>query len=207
MGINLRAALILRRNELLMFEKDKDIALSKLFVARENGLVDVLASGLVNAINESDSLYTTSSCSGRTVVACADEENKKSSFSFLGKWHETIDIDDVKDAIGRYKEGILWFKFEPMILHVCCRDVDSASRFLETVYRGGFKRSGVYQLSGKIMIEVHGTNGFSVPIGSGGEVLVSSEYLGFLVRLANLKMDENAGKIRALESILKKADF
>ncbi len=190
-----------------MFEKDKAAALLKLASARNKGEVDALVFDLVDAINESDSLYTTSSCSGRIVVACADEENKKSSFSFLGKWHETVDIGDVKDATGRYKEGILWFKFEPAIFHVCCRDVDSASRFLETVYRGGFKRSGVYQLSGKIMIEVHGTSGFSVPIGSGGEVLVSSEYLGFLVRLANLKMDENAGKIRALESILKKADF
>ncbi|NOQ37273.1 hypothetical protein GQ472_00155 [archaeon] len=185
-----------------MFEKDKDIALSKLLIAREKGLVDVAVLGLVDAINKSDSYYTTSSCSGRIVVACADEANKKSSFSFLGKWHEAVDADDVKDAIGKYEGGVLWFKFEPMILHVCCKDIDSASRFLEIVYRGGFKRSGVYQLKGKIMVEVHGTSGFSVPAGSSGEVFVSSEYLEFLVRLANRKMEENVSKLKNLEKIV-----
>ena len=201
------AGLTLRKSDFFMFEKHKIAALSKLSAARDKGLVDVLVLGLVDAINESDSYYTTSSCSGRIVVACADEENKKSSFSFLGKWHEGVDIDGVKDAIGRYKEGVLWFKFEPAIFHVCCRDTDSASRFLEIVYRSGFKRSGIYQLKGKIMVEVHGTSGFSVPVGSDGKVLVSLEYVEFLVGLANIKMDENVGKIQVLESILKKADF
>ncbi|MCK4927291.1 MAG: hypothetical protein KAS11_02405 [Candidatus Aenigmarchaeota archaeon] len=204
MEISLRAALTLRRNDLLMFEKDKDIALSKLLTAKDKGEADALVSNLVDAINESDSYYTTSSCSGRIVVAQADEDNKKSSFSFLGKWHEAVTLSAVEDAIGRYKGGVLWFKFEPMILHVCCRDIDSASRFLETVYRGGFKRSGVYQLKGKIMVEVHGTSGFSVPAGSGEILIVNDKYLGFLVDFANLKMRQNREKIRALESVLKK---
>ncbi|MCK4808716.1 MAG: hypothetical protein KAS90_03785 [Candidatus Aenigmarchaeota archaeon] len=202
MEISLRAALTLRRNDLLMFEKDKDIALSKLLKARDKGEADALVSNLVDAINESDSYYTTSSCSGRIVVAQADVLNKKSSFSFLGKWHDAVVVSDVKDAIGRYEGGVLWFKFEPMILHVCCKDIDSASRFLETVYRGGFKRSGVYQLKGKIMVEVHGTSGFSVPAGSSGEVFVSSEYLEFLVGLANMKMEGNLEKLKMLEKIV-----
>ncbi len=190
-----------------MFEREKEHALSKLSEARAKGEADRKAEKLVDIINKSDSYYTTSSCSGRIVVASADEENKKSSFSFLGKWHESVALSAVEDAIRRYGGGVLWFKFEPAIFHVCCSGIDSASRFLEIVYRGGFKRSGIYQLKGKIMVEVHGTSGFSVPIGSEGEVLVSSEHLEFLVGLANMKMDENVGKVQALESILKKADF
>jgi len=187
-----------------MFEKDKDFALSKLLIAKDKGLADVQVLGLVDAINKSDSYYTTSSCSGRIVVACADVLNRKSSFSFLGKWHDAVDVDDVKNAIEKYKEGILWFKFEPMILHVCCKDIDSASRFLEIVYRGGFKRSGVYQLSGKIMVEVHGTSGFSVPAGSDGKVIVTDDYLEFLVDFANMKMKGNLKKVEALEMILER---
>jgi len=202
MEISLQAALILRRNDLLMFEKDKDVALSKLLTARDKGLADVLVSSLVDAINKSDSYYTTSSCSGRIVVSQADVLNKKSSFSFLGKWHETVTLSAVEDAVERYEDGVLWFKFEPMILHVCCKDIDSASRFLEIVYRSGFKRSGVYQLKGKIMVEVHGTSGFSVPAGSLGEVFVSSEYLRFLVGLANMKMKGNLEKLNNLEKIV-----
>lgn len=202
MEISLRAALTLRRNDLLMFEKDKDIALSKLLKARDNGLVDVLVSSLVDAINKSDSYYTTSSCSGRIVVSQADVLNKKSSFSFLGKWHEAVTLSAVEDAIGKYDDGVLWFKFEPMILHVCCKDIDSASRFLEIVYRSGFKRSGIYQLKGKIMVEVHGTSGFSVPAGSSGEIFVSSEHLGFLVDFANMKMEKNFEMLKMLEKIV-----
>ena len=185
-----------------MFERDKDAALSKLLIAREKGLVDDLVSDLVDVVNRSDSFYTTSSCSGRIVVAQADEANKKSSFCFLGKWHKTVVVSDVKDAIEKYDEGVLWFKFEPMILHVCCSDIGSASKFLDIAYRGGFKRSGVYQLSGKIMVEVHGTSGFSVPLGSGGKVTVSGDYLEFIVGLANHKMKENAEKLASFKKAL-----
>ncbi|MEA2004062.1 MAG: hypothetical protein U9O53_03815 [archaeon] len=185
-----------------MFDKDKDAALSKLLIAREKGLVDDLVSGLVDVVNGSVSFYTTSSCSGRIVVAQADEANKKSSFCFLGKWHDTVSVDDVKEAIEKYDEGILWFKFEPLILHVCCCDIDSASKFLDIAYRGGFKRSGVYQLSGKIMVEVHGTSGFSVPLGSGGDVRIPDSYLEFVVSLANLKVRGNIEKLAKLEKAL-----
>ncbi len=201
MGTNLLVGLILRRNDLLMFEKDKEAALSKLLEAREKGLVDVLVSDLVDIINKSDSYYTTSSCSGRIVVAQADVLNKKSSFSFLGKWHDPVDVGDVLRAVAKYSDGVLWFKFEPMILHVCCREIDSASSFLDIVYRSGFKRSGVYQIKGKIMIEVHGTSGFSVPIGFDSKVMVSDEYLEFVVGLANGRLVRNHEVLRKLEKV------
>ena len=49
------------------------------------------------------------------------------------------------------------------------------------------------------MVEVHGTSGFSVPLGSDGKVMISGDYLEFIVSLANLKMKENADKLASFK--------
>lgn len=177
------------------FDASKSTALFRLEGAEQSGQVDAGVRELVMELNRHPDYYTTSSCSGRIVVSQASPENYKSAYVFLGKWHREVTFQEVMDAIEEHDAGVLYFRVEPLILHVAARDASSADALLDLCRGVGLKRSGIIHLLPRIIIEVQGVDMLQVPLGREGVVLVSDAYVEWLTMLGNLKYRHNAGKL------------
>ncbi|EMP33207.1 tRNA wybutosine-synthesizing protein 3 like protein [Chelonia mydas] len=64
------------------------------------------------------------------------------------------------------------FKFEPFILHVQCQELQDAQ-----------------------LLAVRSTHCLEVPLSHMGQLMVTEEYVDFLVQIANRKMEENMKRI------------
>ena len=157
---------------------------------------------LVNLINSSDDYYTTSSCSGR-IVLLEKKSDKKQESKWLLICHGKTDIDRLKKALSLSKHDV-WFSFEPFILHVCCRDIDSARILLKSLNELGLKRSGIMSLGNRILIEIIGDERLYTLVAKKGKVIAEESYLGILVDEANQKAQRNDQKIRKLEKVIAK---
>ncbi len=179
----------------MRFEDYKDAALLSIEDAAHEKTVDEKIVFLLEKINALSDYYTTSSCYGRIVVAESSVDNKKREYKFLGKWHREVTFHNVDAAINKYKRNMLFFRLDPVILHVGCRDMDSASRLLKICQRTGLKRSGMYQLKPRIIVEIMGVDALCAPLGMDGRVMVGREYLDFLISIANEKFKDNEKKV------------
>ncbi|MCK4555164.1 MAG: hypothetical protein KAT83_01025 [Candidatus Aenigmarchaeota archaeon] len=173
---------------------DKKTALSKLADAKKQNLFDSEMDELVSVINSFDEYYTTSCCAGRIVVSESSSDNRKKSYAWLGKWHREVSADEILSVVSKHKKGVLWLSVEPVIVHVVCETMDSASKILKSARASGLKRSGIYQVEPRIIVEVIGVDGFSAPIGSNGKRFAGEKHIDFLVRLANKKIVCNREK-------------
>ncbi len=173
----------------------KTPTLRKLETFIEKGEVDKEIIPLLNLINKNQYYYTTSSCSGRVVVAESRPDDNKKEFMFLGKWHRKVKLNEVLEAVKKHEKNILWFRVDPVILHVCCKDMKSADNLLKTAIKSGLKRSGIYQIKPRVMAELIGVDMLSAPIGENGKLLVNEDYLAYLIEIANGKMEKNHKKI------------
>lgn len=179
----------------MKFEDYKDAALLSIEDAAREKTVDEKIVFLLEKINALSDYYTTSSCYGRIVVAESSVDNKKREYKFLGKWHREVTFRDVDAAINKYKRNILFFRLDPVILHVGCRDMDSASRLLKICQRTGLKRSGMYQIKPRIIVEIMGVDALCAPLGKDGRVMIDDDYIEFLCDISNEKFRNNEKKI------------
>ncbi|XP_043554490.1 tRNA wybutosine-synthesizing protein 3 homolog isoform X3 [Chiloscyllium plagiosum] len=130
------------------------------------GGVDPEIRALVDTLNRSERFSTTSSCSGRVLL---------------------LAIAGLLKA-----EDNAVFKFEPFVLHVQCRTLEDAQLLHSVAINSGFRNSGItVGKKGKIMMAVRSTHCLEVPLCRQGTVLVSEEYIDYLVQVANQKMEEN----------------
>ncbi|XP_077882625.1 tRNA wybutosine-synthesizing protein 3 homolog isoform X4 [Ictidomys tridecemlineatus] len=74
------------------------------------------------------------------------------------------------------------FKFEPFVLHVQCRQLQDAQ-----------------------MLAVRSTHGLEVPLSHKGKLMVTEEYIEFLLNIANQKMEENKKRIERFYNCLQLA--
>ncbi len=155
---------------------------------------------LCDKINSLEDFYTTSSCSGR-VVLMIDQE-KKGEGLFLEVSHEEIDIEWLKNSLDKIKqkeESPVKFKTEPPILHVACKNLDSASDLLEKAKHSGFKRSGINVLSKNIILELCSTEKLEFPIVENKKILVDDNFLELIIEKSNEKLQRGWKKIKVLE--------
>ncbi|NWX21718.1 TYW3 protein, partial [Aegotheles bennettii] len=88
--------------------------------------------------------------------------------------------------------GDVVFKFEPFVLHVLCQELQDAQLLHSVAVKSGFRNSGItVGRGGKIMMAVRSTHCLEVPLSQKGKLMVSKEYIEFLIHVANRKMEEN----------------
>ncbi|KFV76138.1 tRNA wybutosine-synthesizing protein 3, partial [Dryobates pubescens] len=88
--------------------------------------------------------------------------------------------------------GDVVLKFEPFVLHVLCQELQDAQLLHSVAINSGFRNSGItVGRGGKVMMAVRSTHCLEVPLTHQGKLLVSEEYIEFLVHIANGKMEEN----------------
>ncbi len=168
------------------------------------GSIDFHIKKLIDLINSSDNYYTTSSCSGRIHVMFRHSMKKHDIISLFHS-HEKADTAEILSSIKSFKSdvpGMIFFRFEPMIIHVGCRSLDYAEMFYALSRKAGFLRPGIISLSSSL-VEVSGNDIIHCPVGDESRSYVDDRYIGILTDTANSWLKENHARLDAFYKILK----
>lgn len=184
------------------FSERKNIQLKKQDKSNIGG-IDRQISKLVKKINSLENYYTTSSCAGR-ITMLKDMEQKKDNL-FVFRTHEKTSFEEIKQELRKatkYKK-LVYFKQEPCILHVACKNIAAAQRLIDKAKFVGFKKSGMFATRNRVICELLSTENIILPILDKGRVLVSDGFLRLIVREANKKLERTRQKINRLYDLLK----
>ncbi|GAB2240926.1 hypothetical protein Droror1_Dr00021444 [Drosera rotundifolia] len=91
-----------------------------------------------------------------------------------------------------------------MIVAVEFRDIGTARDLVAMAVGSGFRESGVTSVSGKgrVMVAIRCSIRMEVPLGRSDRILVSEEYVRYLVEVANTKMRENWRRMERFLEVL-----
>ncbi|XP_027755268.1 tRNA wybutosine-synthesizing protein 3 homolog [Empidonax traillii] len=187
------------------FARRKAQRLARPDASRKRSL-DARAAGLARLLNARERFCTASSCDGRVLVADTDGGGiQKKNCRWLLVTHDPCAKGDVMTALEK-ATGDVVFKFEPFVLHVLCREMQDAQLLHSVAVDSGFRNSGItVGRGGKITMAVRSTHCLEVPLSHKGRLLVSEEYIEFLVQVANQKMEENIRRIERFQKGLELA--
>ncbi|XP_055670981.1 tRNA wybutosine-synthesizing protein 3 homolog [Falco peregrinus] len=196
------------------FGQQKARRLARVDASRKGGL-DERAAPVVQLLNGRARFCTTSSCSGRLVLAQGSAAGpggcgiQKKHCGWLMVAHDACGKADVMKALEK-ATGDIVLKFEPFVLHVLCQELQDAQLLHSVAIESGFRNSGItVGRGGKITMAVRSTHCLEVPLSHKGKLMVSEEYIEFLIHVANQKMEENIRRIdrfyKRLELALKTA--
>ncbi len=172
--------------------------------AKKMGRMDEDFIKLCDFIAKTKNYFTSSSCAGRIALISLGEEEEKKESAFYRKWHRIVKEKEVIQAVNNFDESVLWFKQEPLILHLGTNTIENARTILALCEKAGIKRAGIkVAKEGKFIVEMLGTQNLAVPIKE-GKITVNEEYLKYLIKKANEKFKKNQELILKLEKEAKK---
>ena len=152
------------------FLENKKNALQKLKIARSENKVDIDILSILDIINSSNEYYTTSSCFGRIALLELPVIGDKKNAKFIGKWHRTINSDEVISSLEKTDKGQLWLLAQSSIIHIGAKTNESADKLLKIAYSCGFKHSGFKSLENRYIIEICSTERLDAPVGQDGKL-------------------------------------
>uniref|UniRef100_G3MRP7 tRNA wybutosine-synthesizing protein 3 homolog n=1 Tax=Amblyomma maculatum TaxID=34609 RepID=G3MRP7_AMBMU len=188
------------------FAKEKQERLEGADASRK-GTIDSRIVDVANQLNSLPQYYTTSSCSGRTIVFSGPEsDGKKPTLKEGCQWHlvthDLLNEDELDEAVQHSRQSVT-LKFEPFILHVRCHTLKAAQKLLALSIGAGCRNSGIMlSKTGKVHVAIRTTLSMEVPLSDKGNVLVTPVYLKFLTQQANEKMLENWKRIQRFAAAL-----
>lgn len=159
------------------------------------GEIDKNILDLVNKINDSEDYFTTSSCSGRIVLATGEE---KKEWRWIKVSHDLVDLEWMKDI--ELPSELMWLRMEPMILHAACRNIEKAQELLDKV-QPIFKKSSIQTTKSKVLVEIKGSEYVVAPVAR-GNWLVSDGYLKVLIEEVNKKLKRTRENTKRLQSFV-----
>lgn len=193
---------------------------SSVLDASPKGTIDEPCWPIIQTINSHPDMVTTSSCSGRVSVFLegvkqSDAVNRsigakghEGRWLFvshdpkeLSGWYNRMNFEYVSSGfqIGASTRYIL-FKFEPLILHVKCRNTIMANRVYQAAMACGFRESGI---GTNDIVGIRISIKLDIPIGYFDnqifKIMVSEEYLQLVTKLAEDRFAENFRKLQQLE--------
>ncbi|CAF2747525.1 unnamed protein product [Rotaria sp. Silwood2] len=189
------------------FDQWKHDALSndKEDLSRKHSIDDYIVN-LINQINNHNDYYTSSSCSGRTIVFSSTPtvtSSTKSDCQWLYVTHAQADLNAILNCLEQRPKDIdmISIKFEAFILHIICRTLECAKILLNIALECGYRNSGlVMSNQGKITLAIRSTHALEVPLVIGGRLCVDENYISQIVSIANEKMTANMTKIDKFSS-------
>lgn len=186
------------------FQKQKQKYLTDIEAGNDKskkGCIDEEIKELVNKINTNPDYYTTSSCSGRILLYSTSEARKKNETEWLFVSHTEVIADEIKKALQNLPKDVVFFRFEPLILHVACKDIDAAATLLKNCQGAGLKHSGIISMTERIIVEVIGPDVLDAPVAK-ENLLVNDDWLKVAIEDANAKMQRNKKRIEKLRCII-----
>ena len=129
----------------------------------KKGSIDEKVLPLLQTINSHPDYYTTSSCSGR--IYFWRGTGKKNETEWIKVSHGLI-TEEFFYLEEKQKSGLVWLRFEPFIIHICCRDLNHANALLNLAKKI-YKKSYILSASNKIIVEIHGSEFVEMPFYQG----------------------------------------
>lgn len=193
-----------RSVEDIRFEKLKNWHVGQFERSVRENQVDLEVMPLCRFINLQDNFFTSSSCSGRTVLL--DTDGKKNRSRWTGKWHGEVTGDELFSALKKPSENTVFFKTEPFIIHIVCKTIEDCKMILKAKENAGIRRGGVFSISeGKNVVEIMGSNKLEFPVKDKGVILVDETHLLFVLDEANSRIRLNSAQLKRFETEVKKA--
>ncbi len=165
----------------------------------KKGFIDEEIKALVDAINAHADYYTTSSCSGRILLYSTTPNRKKNETEWIFVSHNSVAENDIQKALLGLPSDIIFFRFEPLIVHVACKELAAAEQLLQFCNTAGLKHSGAISLGERIIVEIVGNDRLDAPIAVDTKLLVTSDGISHFVADANEKMRRNLVRIERLK--------
>jgi len=190
------------------FKKEKNDFLTKKDKSRK-GSIDNKIKKLVDKINSLNEFYTTSSCSGRVLILAISQSNKKNEVKYLFRSHKKIKFSEINKIINKIllKEEV-WFKVQPVIMHIASTNINNAIKLLNIARDIGFRRSGIISIrKNKITLELVSTEIIETIISKNGKLLIDEDYLKVLVIEGNGKLEKTWKKIDRLDKEFGRISF
>ena len=172
----------------------------------KKGFIDTEIKELVVIINQHPSYYTTSSCSGRILLYSISPDRKKNETEWILVSHQEVLLSAVVEKLKNISHGVVFFRFEPLILHIVCKDLDAAQRLLLLCNTAGLKHSGAISLGERIVVEIIGNDRLDAPVAKDGKLLITSDGISHFVADANEKMKRNLERIERLRDEIEKGN-
>ncbi len=199
-------------------DQRREVFLKRLKEEADKGLVDFDIKDFLFKFNEKcKDIFTTSSCSGRIILAEAPRLSLvKSSheFKFLGKWHRPVVLREVLELLEKYKPRNAWLLARAPIIHFSAKSIEVGLKLLKIAQNVGFKHSGIISIRdyGEVVIEVQADDRIDMPIIIDGKYIVDINSLQDIIDILNETL--MIGKLRLVNLIgmiekefLKKHDF
>lgn len=198
--------------------------------ASPKGTIDDFCIPIIHLINSNKDMVTTSSCSGRVSVFLEGMKNidqgeiKIGAKGNDGRWifvtHDPKDLPDWFSSVGlkyitdrnsyesiNVNTRYILFKFEPLILHVKCRNLEVANKLYSAAMSCGFRESGIGTNN---IVGIRISIKLDVPIGFLNEMnqeltsFVSEDYLRVITKLSEDRFKENFKKLDALHKAIER---
>ncbi len=199
-------------------DQRREVFLRRLRDEAERGLVDFDIKDFLFKFNEKcRELFTTSSCSGRIILAETSRLSlAKSSheFKFLGKWHRPVVPSEILSILEKHNPRYAWLLVRAPIIHFSARNLEIALRLLKIAQNVGFKHSGIISIRdyGEVVVEVQADDRLDIPIICDYRFIVDLDMFQSLVDILNETL--MIGKLRLVNLIgmierefLKSCDF
>jgi len=145
---------------------------------------------LLDKINAKEEYETTSSCSGRITLM---RGVKKGEAVWILKSHEEINY---KEITNKLEDDYLRFICEPLIVHVKCNSLESASKLLQMLHENGFKKSCIISTK-NFILEINDTGKIETLLNN----KVPENYIQDLVLEANRRLKNTKKNIKKLEGL------
>jgi|TARA_B100002003_G_C14128653_1_gene542869 tRNA wybutosine-synthesizing protein 3 len=180
----------------MSFEEQKKVQLEKKDASIQ-GEIDIEIRYLVDKLNEYPFFYTTSSCAGRTLLL-SKKSDKKFNIQWIYKDHKEANLKKIQETLKELPDNPVWIKQESAILHICCKDMETAERLLVICKNTGFKFSGILSTKKRIIVQVMSSENLETIVADKKQLLISEEYLIRLVDECNKRMERNISRIKRL---------
>ena len=192
------------KNEFLEAKESALNALEKAYLEQK---VDEGVLQILELINRIEGFYTSSSCAGRIVLLQIPQIGDKRGAKFLGVWHRTIEIKELKAATTNATKGVLWLLAQAPILHIGVQKLELANMMVKTAISCGFKNSAIKSVGKKIRIEICSTERLDAPIGRDGFLFCEENHLSLLVEISNEVIERSRKKMSRFVKKVEKFDL
>ncbi len=199
-----------------MFQKRKKDFLGKKDKSIK-GSIDKKIKNIIEVINKNKNYYTTSSCSGRILLLVPGKSKREARWIYVS--HDKVkssesNINNIKKIINnsidackkQNKKLDIFLRQEGFILHVSCRDIESAKKLIEITNKTGARRSGIVSIgknNNKIIVEIIGSEHFETIVVKDNKILVNDNYLRIIISQANKRLEANDKKLKQFHKALK----
>ena len=159
------------------------------------GFYDEDIISLLNIINKK--YQTTSSCSGRITLL---KGNKKGNVEWIYKTHKSAFASKIYNLLQKYKQ--LRFFYEPLIIHIQCKDEKESNNLLKLLQSNGFKKTCLLSFR-NYTVQINDT-------GSMETILTNKlplNYIKLLTTEANKRLKKTKDNIKKLEDLLSYTSF